>query len=126
MSNKLFYIFIICLYFTISNIESTKGTIVKKIEHFTSKQTKLRNASTKLDDIIYFKDLKGGQYTLGFGYNKKTKLIEALAVYDKTFSGPLTPSFWHTLLLGSLGINDLNLSKLQHSINKKKKKKKNF
>ena len=96
--------------------ENTEIYTVKK------KDQKISYKPTKLNEILHFKDLAGGQYTVGYGYDPKNKYLKPFAIYDKTFSGPLNPLFWQKLLLASLGINDLNLAKLYKHISNKNKR----
>jgi hypothetical protein len=79
--------------------------------------------ATKFEDIKRFENLPGGTYVLGYGIDPKSNKLVPLAVYDKTFAGPLNTRFWQNLFLSMVGINDLNLSNLKNSVSKKWKKK---
>ena len=79
--------------------------------------------ATRLNEIVEFKDLPGGGYALGYGYDKFSTNLIPLAVYDKTFRGPFDTEFWQILALATIGINDLNLNSLKNSLSSRGKKK---
>ncbi len=72
------------------------------------------NHGTRVSEIIKWDDLSD-QYTLGYGYDENRQLVP-FAVYDKTFSTPFYSHFWKILILGSLGISDLNLAALSKQL----------
>jgi len=67
---------------------------------------------TKQSEIVKWVDLKGGQYVLGLGYDEDCGKLVPFAIYDKTDPHPAYFRFWRNLVLGTIGINDLNLGKL--------------
>ncbi|MEO5968997.1 MAG: hypothetical protein ABIQ95_03650 [Bdellovibrionia bacterium] len=73
---------------------------------------------TGLDQIVKCEDLSD-QYVLGYGLDPDHNILVPFAIYDKTFSTPFYPHFWRLMVLGSLGIGDINLVKLTEIVKKK-------
>lgn len=79
--------------------------------------------ATHHTQIAEWRDLKGGQYVIGMGYNAKGDFVP-LAIYDKTFPRPAYIKYWRNLFLGTIGINDLNLGKLANYYDSYRRKEK--
>ena len=89
-----------------------------------AKEVSLDYQVTKFEDIKRFENLPGGSYVIGYGLDPISNKMVPLAVYDKTFAGPLNTRFWQNLFLSMVGINDLNLSNLKNSFQKNGRKQK--
>lgn len=97
------------------------GLVFCILMNFSAVWAKSSIKSTNLKDITRFQDLPGGQYTMGYGIIDGEE--KQLAVYDKTFGHPVLSKYWYFLLLGTMGINDLNLAQAVKSGQSKQKKK---
>jgi hypothetical protein len=102
-------------------VSSSSGSDLPSKDHTKRKKD---YHSTKHKEIVQWIDLKGGQYVLGMGEDKTTKKLVPFAIFDKTFARPAYIAYWRSLLLTTVGINDLNLgklAKLYHHYTEKKK-----
>ncbi len=108
-------------YSAVFGEENTESEDVNPAPGFIERYSSDSNYGTKLEEIVKWEDLSN-QYVLGYGLDNSGKLIP-FAIYDKTFSTYFFSHFWKLLILGSVGISDLNLAHLNKIINKQKIKK---
>lgn len=66
--------------------------------------------TTQLSEIVEWQELKGGQYIIGRGRDPLSGELKIFAIYDKTFIRPTFVRFWQNAVLGTIGINDLNMA----------------
>lgn len=98
------------------------GTSITVKTWAQQKDPKFTYKPTKIKEISFFKDLPGGNYTIGYGYDDHAQNIIPLAVYDKTFPVLVNKKQLLKLTLASIGVGDLNLETLKSKIHKAKLK----
>lgn len=113
---RWFYLSLLTYFLTTPHLTAAIETSSAEIQSDFSQQDHVKRKhdyhSTKLNEIVEWIPLEGGQYILGLCIDQDTRVKQKCAIYDRTFPAPKYKQYWRYLILSTIGVNDLNLGNL--------------